>query len=125
MFILECPHCGPRHQSEYAYAGEAHIMRPNDGEVLTDEEWAKFVFTRRNTKGIFAERWVHVAGCRKYFNVLRNTATDEILAVYNIGEAAPEVQTDLPNTPSGETIGSGNDAVKIMQAKEITSEGQS
>jgi len=37
-----------------------------------------------------AERWVHSAGCRKWFNVVRNTLTYEILAVYPIGEQPPQ-----------------------------------
>ena len=43
----------------------------------------------------------------------RNTATDEILAVYRIGEPRPEMKAALPATPSGEAFGSGNDAVKV------------
>ena len=47
--------------------------------------------------------------------MLRNTATDDILAVYKVGEPRPEVSADLPATPSGEaSIGSGNDAAKVM-----------
>ena len=29
--------------------------------------------------------WVHAAGCRRYFNVLRDTVSYEILEVYPIG----------------------------------------
>jgi hypothetical protein len=45
--------------------------------------------------------------------MLRNTATDEILAVYEIGEPPPSVSSHEPATPSGEAFGSGNDAVKV------------
>jgi hypothetical protein len=34
------------------------------------------------------ELWDHVAGCRQYFNVTRDTVTYEILETYKIGEAA-------------------------------------
>lgn len=119
MFLIACPYCGPRDQSEFAYAGEAHISRPGDSETLTDEQWADFVFLRNNPKGLFAERWMHSAGCRRYFNMLRNTATDEILAVYRMGEKPPRVKTAGPATPSGEApIGSGNDAVKVVRPQE-------
>ena len=119
MFLITCPYCGPRDQSEFSNAGEAHIARPTNGEELTDEQWADFVFLRNNPKGLFAERWVHTAGCRRFFNMLRNTATDEILAVYRIGETPPKVLTQAPATPSGEApIGSGNDAVKVMRPGE-------
>lgn len=119
MFVIECPYCGLRDQTEFAHAGEAHIARPTNSEDMTDEEWAEFVFMRTNTKGIHAERWVHAAGCRRFFNMLRNTATDEILAVYKIGEPRPDVSSLLPETPSGEALGSGNDAVKIMSDADL------
>lgn len=119
MFVIECPHCGPRDQAEFSYAGEAHIARPAAAEELSDEEWAGYVFMRKNDKGLYAERWWHAAGCRKFFNMLRNTATDQIHAVYRIGEQPPEVKADLPRTPSGEaSIGSGNDAVKLVRGAE-------
>jgi heterotetrameric sarcosine oxidase delta subunit len=37
------------------------------------------------------ERWVHTHGCRRWFNALRNTATDEIHATYKVGETPPEM----------------------------------
>ena len=115
MFLIRCPWCGERDISEFAHGGEAHIARPEDAEELPDTEWADYLFLRTNPKGIFAERWNHHAGCRRWFNMLRNTATDEILAVYKFGEPRPEVSSELPSTPSGEaSIGSGNDAVKVM-----------
>lgn len=115
MFVIECPWCGARDQSEFSYGGEAHITRPHDSASMADGEWAEFVFMRTNPKGLFAERWNHAAGCRRWFNMLRNTATDEILAVYLIGGEPPEVTTGLPATPCGEAgIGSGNDAAKVM-----------
>ena len=57
-----------------------------------------------------------------WFNAVRNTATDEILAVYKIGAPRPDVATELPATPSGEPpIGSGNDAAKVMADGETES----
>ena len=44
---------------------------------------------RSNPKGSFAERWAHSAGCRRWFNLLRDTATHRILAVYKIGDPPP------------------------------------
>ncbi len=118
MFVITCPYCGARDQSEFTYAGEAHIARPEWDDAMTDEQWAGFVFMRNNPKGVFAERWMHAAGCRKFFNVIRNTATDEILAVYEIGAEPPKVSARLPATPSGEALGSGNDAVKVVASDE-------
>ena len=119
MFVINCPWCGERDLSEFAYGGEAHIARPTKSETMSDAEWAGFVFMRTNPKGLFAERWNHASGCRRWFNMLRNTATDDILAVYHMGEKPPKVEALLPATPSGEApIGSGNDAVKVMQPGE-------
>ena len=36
------------------------------------------------------ERWVHSLGCRRWFNVARDTVTHEIRAVYRMGEQPPE-----------------------------------
>jgi heterotetrameric sarcosine oxidase delta subunit len=124
MFLIRCPYCGERDISDFAYGGEAHIARPTESEAMTDGEWAGYVFLRANPKGVHAERWNHQAGCRRWFNILRNTATDDILTVYKVGVVRPEVKANLPLTPSGEaSIGSGNDAAKVMAPGESGSSG--
>ena len=124
MFVIRCPNCGERDLSEFAYGGEAHISRPEWRDEMSDAEWAEFVFMRTNPKGVFAERWNHAAGCRRWFNMLRNTATDDILAVYAMGEEPPEVTANLPATPSGEAaIGSGNDEAKVIDAGDVADGG--
>jgi heterotetrameric sarcosine oxidase delta subunit len=121
MFIITCPYCGPREQSEFHYGGEAHIVRPTDPQALTDGQWAEFVFMRSNVKGVFAERWNHSSGCRKWFNALRDTSTDKFLAVYEMGAKPPEIDAPELKTPSGEpVIGSGNDETKVMTRPEMT-----
>ena len=67
---IRCPYCGDRDQIEFGYGGEAHIVRPHEPEAISDAQWADYVFMRTNTKGLFAERWVHSAGCRRWFNAL-------------------------------------------------------
>ena len=94
MLLISCPWCGPRDEIEFHYGGEAHIARPAKPAVLDDKAWADYLFMRRNPNGPFAERWVHNAGCRRWFNLLRDTATHRILAVYKIGEIPPGI-TDL------------------------------
>ena len=44
---------------------------------------------RANPKGVLAERWVHAHGCRRWFNLLRDTVSHRILAAYRIGERPP------------------------------------
>ncbi|WP_406119744.1 sarcosine oxidase subunit alpha family protein [Streptomyces sp. NBC_00989] len=93
MLLIPCPWCGPRDEAEFHYGGQAHVAYPETPAELTDEEWARYLFFRDNPKGPFAERWNHAAGCRRWFNAVRNTATNEILGVYRAGEPRP--------TPSG------------------------
>ena len=85
MLIIPCPHCGPRDETEFACGGEAHIARPLAENKITDAEFADYLFIRNNPKGIFLERWRHSAGCRRWFNVARNTVTHEIIEVYPMG----------------------------------------
>jgi sarcosine oxidase subunit delta len=89
MFLIECPWCGLRDETEFSCAGEAHIARPLDTEKLSDEEWADYLFMRNNPKGAHREQWLHAAGCRRYFNAERDTVTYEISATYKIGETPP------------------------------------
>jgi sarcosine oxidase subunit delta len=96
VILLECPNCGPRDEVEYHYGGEAHVPYPEDPYALSDEEWARYLFYRRNPKGLFAERWVHAAGCRKWFNVIRDTATYRIAAVYRVDDPRPDLSGVLP-----------------------------
>lgn len=89
MLLITCPWCGPRDETEFRYGDEAHIARPTDPSALNDAEWANYLFMRDNPKGPFRERWVHAAGCRRWFNVIRDTVSHRILAVYRAGEIPP------------------------------------
>ncbi len=92
MLLIACPWCGARAQEEFACRGEAHIARPAAPETLSDAEWAAYLFLRANPKGVHAERWLHRHGCRRWFNVVRDTVSDRILAVYKPGEPRPMVE---------------------------------
>jgi heterotetrameric sarcosine oxidase delta subunit len=92
MLLIACPWCGERNESEFRYGGEAHIAFPQDPAALSDDEWAEYLFMRTNPKGLHHERWVHAHGCRRWFNAIRDTATHEIVAIYPIGEAPPELR---------------------------------
>lgn len=88
MLVVECPWCGPREEDEFSYGGQAGVPYPADPESLSDEEWAAFLFVRDNPKGAFRERWVHMHGCRRWFEVTRDTVTNEITPEPT-AEAAP------------------------------------
>jgi sarcosine oxidase subunit delta len=46
---------------------------------------------RANPKGLHAERWRHIHGCGRFFNALRNTVSDQILATYEAGMPRPGI----------------------------------
>lgn len=86
MLFICCPYCEEcREESEFHYAGQAHIARPDQPDNTSDEIWGEYLFFRKNPKGLHREMWVHSAGCRQYFNVVRNTLTYEILECYKMG----------------------------------------
>jgi sarcosine oxidase, subunit delta len=87
MMQLRCPWCGERPESEFHCGGTTAIARPPLS--CSDDEWAAYLFLRENPKGEHAERWRHTYGCGMWFNVLRDTATHEIAAVYGIVEPRP------------------------------------
>jgi len=41
---------------------------------------------RKNIKGLQYERWNHSHGCRRWFNMSRDTSNDKIHSVYKMGE---------------------------------------
>ena len=91
MLLIPCPYCGERPEVEFGYGGEAHLARPEGSESMSDEDWGQYVYMRKNPKGVFFERWVHSHGCRRWFNVVRDTVTYEILAVYEQGAEQPAI----------------------------------
>ena len=93
MLLIHCPFCEmDRPEVEFRHAGEAHVVRAPDPSTQTDEEWAQYLYLRANVKGVHAERWRHISGCGRYFNALRDTVTDKVLATYKPGEPRPEVK---------------------------------
>lgn len=99
MLLIPCPRCGPRAEIEFQWGGPAHLQRP-DPTTATDRVWGEYLYSRTNPKGIAAERWRHAFGCRQWFNLLRDTATHEVLAVYAMGEPPPGAAPDPRPSPS-------------------------
>jgi len=90
MFVIKCPYCGERDQTEFSCHGESHIARPENPNEVSDKQWGEYLFFRSNPKGMHYERWTHDHGCRQWFNVQRHTVTDKIIQTYKMGEAKPE-----------------------------------
>ena len=85
MLLIPCPYCREaRAEVEFDYAGEAHVARPAPG-AASEREWGEYLHLRANPRGPHREMWYHAAGCRRYFNVLRDTVSYEILECYPIG----------------------------------------
>lgn len=76
MLLIRCPWCGDRNETEFHYGGQAHVRHPEDPHALDDQQWGRYLFVRDNPRGEFAERWSHSAGCRRWFNIRRDTVTN-------------------------------------------------
>jgi len=90
MLRFDCPWCGPRDEHEFQCGGQSHIIRPEPWHEVDEATWGDYLFTRHNPKGVHLERWVHVHGCRQWFNVARDTVTHRILAIYRMTEPVQE-----------------------------------
>ena len=87
MFLIECPWCGSRAETEFSYGGEAGIVRPADPDALSDAEWADYLFYRKNPRGAHRELWNHAQGCRRWFGVERDTVSYRIERSYSLSRA--------------------------------------
>ncbi len=87
MLLIKCPYCGARDESEFSFGGEGGISRPLNPDELSDEQWADYLFNRTNPRGAHDELWNHASGCRRWFNVERDTVTYKISSTRPIGAA--------------------------------------
>jgi len=101
MLPIRCPYCAmERPEIEFRYAGEAHIIRPPDPSRVDDATWADYLFMRTNPKGLHVERWRHIHGCARFFNVMRDTVSDRILGAYRAGEPRHDPADSRPESPA-------------------------
>lgn len=89
MLQIECPWCGPCDEQEFSYGGEALGQRSRDTDAVSDEGRGDSLFLHTNTRGLHAEQWCHSRGCRRWFNVARDSVTYRIQRVYRMGEPRP------------------------------------
>jgi sarcosine oxidase subunit delta len=80
VLLIPCPFCGPREVDEFRHGGQSGVAMPADTPELPDRTWGEWVFVRANPKGPLLERWHHAHGCRRWFSLVRDTATDAILS---------------------------------------------
>jgi sarcosine oxidase subunit delta len=82
MYLIPCPHCGPRAQAEFTYERTTDsIVDP----AAPADEAMRALFTRANPMGIDDEIWRHTYGCRAWMIVTRHRVTHVIEAVRPIG----------------------------------------
>jgi len=95
MHRIDCPWCGPRDEAEFQYQGDATKQRPK--ETASEESFFDYVYVRENPRGWHTEWWHHVAGCRQWVKVVRNTFTHEI---HSCG--GPHDKLSVPRAKKGE-----------------------
>ena len=71
---------------------------------------------RSNPKGLHFERWRHTHGCGRWFNVARDTVSDQILKVYAMGEPRPRVEV-----PAAARSGARRDLTVVASGADETS----
>jgi methylglutamate dehydrogenase subunit B len=76
---IQCPYCGERDVSEYAYLGDAEIAAVRRTLTGTLDEFVDAVYLRDNPRGPHHELWLHAFGCQRVLSVLRNTLTHDVL----------------------------------------------
>ena len=86
MLNIKCPYCGDRSQKEFAYGGDGTVVRPELNQQISDEKWDEFVYLRKSPRGKHIELWHHIAGCRQWFKVQRDTVTHEIFKTAKMNE---------------------------------------
>ena len=52
MLLITCPYCGDRPELEFRNMGEAHIARATFSPAITDQDWAEFLYVRRDRKSV-------------------------------------------------------------------------
>lgn len=88
MILLTCPNCGADcTETELAGGGEAHLRRQGPGS--SDEDFAGYLFYRKNPRGVHFERWRHAFGCGKWFHAARDTVTMEVFGTYSVQTTEP------------------------------------
>jgi len=82
MLLIDCPHCGPRAQEEFAYE------RTTDAVVRFDdapEQVVTTLYSRENPRGVSEEIWRHTYGCRGWMLVRRDRVSHAIEWVRPLG----------------------------------------
>ncbi len=82
---LTCPYCGERDAEEFAIRGAAAGDRPDPDGKHAMAQFHDYLHLRENPAGPLVEWWYHIAGCRSWLRVRRDTRTHEVLGVHLAG----------------------------------------
>lgn len=83
-FLLACPQCGERSAYEFRFGGEV-TSRPQPG--ASEDAWYRYIYTKANEAGEQKEWWFHRSGCHQWFQALRDTRTNTVLATFDMRTA--------------------------------------
>ncbi len=97
MLRINCPFCGTRDHTEFAYGGDGSIQYP--ALDASEPEWHDAVFERENICGKQVETWQHVLGCRMWLHIERDTMTHEI---HSVRPSHPGFNVVVKSVASGE-----------------------
>jgi sarcosine oxidase subunit delta len=82
MFLIACPHCGPRSQAEFVYErAEEAVAYPD----ATPEATLTALYSRANPRDFAWELWRHAYGCRGWIRMRRHRTTHEIAEIEALG----------------------------------------
>lgn len=87
MQIFKCPFCGERDEREFFFAGESGKVRPDTTESITDEQWAAYLYEKRNSKGAVQEIWIHLP-CSEVFLLARDSVTMQVTGSHALRKTA-------------------------------------
>jgi sarcosine oxidase subunit delta len=78
---IRCPFCAERDSSEFTFAGDASVRRPDPEAPDAAARFFEAVYLRDNPAGRYEELWYHGSGCRSWLRVTRDTRTHEVFSV--------------------------------------------
>lgn len=82
MMLIDCPHCGPRAQTEFTYERTVDsVVLPSD----PPETAMTRLYERTNPRGVDDEIWRHTFGCRAWLVMTRHRVTNVIEVVRAVG----------------------------------------
>ena len=117
MQTFPCPFCGLRNETEFHFAAEAGKVRPHTGShtasmaasiaassastsaassasamanpapIISDADWARYLYNQKNEKGLVREIWMHVT-CGEVFVLERDSMTMDVIGSTALREDA-------------------------------------